>query len=327
MTRPRQFSLDFVRAHGKPLCSGTIRDRFEDFQVVEIPSYEITGEGEHCLLNIRKRGANTGWVAGQIARFAGVRPVDVGFAGRKDRHADTTQWFSCWLPGRPDPEWRSFNAEGVEILDVRRHDRKLKKGALRANRFTIVIRDLSCGEAGQSAVAERLEKIKQEGVPNYFGEQRFGQSMQNLLAADQLLKREIRVKDRQRRGLYLSAARSYLFNSSLEESVLDGSWCRRKESGGSPIGSLFGTGEFDSPSERKIEQRMSEWCEALLALGMKRSYRALMMEPEDFSWEFIAPDSVKLKFELPRGCYATSLLREFVDWPVNEGRETSAWMN
>ncbi|MDK1022935.1 MAG: tRNA pseudouridine(13) synthase TruD [Gammaproteobacteria bacterium] len=322
MTGPHQYSLDFVRAHGKPLCSGIIRDRFEDFQVVEIPSYEITGEGEHCLLHIRKRGANTGWVATRIARFAGVRSVDVGYAGRKDRHADTTQWFSCWLPGRPDPDWQTLNAKGVEILDVRRHNRKLKKGALKANRFTIVIRELSCGNGGQPAVEERLEKIKEEGVPNYFGEQRFGQSMKNLLLADKLLKREIRIKDRQRKGLYLSAARSYLFNSSLQERVRDGSWCRRKESGGSAIGSLFGKGDFDSPAERKIEQQMSEWCEALLMLGMKRSYRALVMESEDFSWEFITPDCLRLEFELPRGCYATSLLREFVDWPVE--METNA---
>ena len=131
MTTPDQFNVDFVRAHGNPLCSGTIRDRFEDFQVVEIPSYEITGAGEHCLLHIRKRGANTGWVANQIARFAGVRSFDVGFAGRKDRQADTTQWFSCWLPGRADPDWQALNAPGVaggvENLDV---DAVLEKAQL-----------------------------------------------------------------------------------------------------------------------------------------------------------------------------------------------------
>jgi tRNA pseudouridine13 synthase len=324
MTSPHRFNIDFARAHGQPLCSGKIRDQLEDYQVVEIPSYEITGQGEHSLLHIRKRGANTGWVANQIARFAGVRSIDVGFAGRKDRQADTTQWFSCWLPGRSDPDWQVFNADGVEILAVRRHDRKLKKGALKANRFTIVVRDLSCGESGHAAVAERLETIKAEGVPNYFGEQRFGRAMNNLLFADRLLKGEIRVKDRQKKGLYLSAARSYLFNSSLADRVRDSSWCRRKESGGSPIGSLFGIGEFDSPSERQIEEQMSEWCEALVKLRMKRSYRALIMEPEYFSWEFVAPDCVKLEFELARGCYATSLLREFVDWHVPREKEVAA---
>ena len=316
MTTVDQFNIDFARAHGQPLCNGIIRDRFEDFQVVEIPSYEVTGEGEHCLLHIRKRGANTGWVANQIARFAGVRSNDVGFAGRKDRHADTTQWFSCWLPGRADPDWQALNADGVEVLAVTRHNRKLKKGALKANRFTIVIRELSFGDGGQAAVAERLETIRAEGVPNYFGEQRFGQAMKNLLLADRLLKQEIRVKDKQRRGLYLSAARSYLFNRSLAEKVSDGSWCERKESGGSTIGSLFGEGDFESPSERKIEQQMSGWCEGLLKLRMKRSYRPLIMEPESFSWDFMAPDRVTLEFELARGCYATSLLREFVDWHV-----------
>jgi tRNA pseudouridine13 synthase len=324
MITPHRFNIDFMRAHGKPLCSGTIRGRFEDFQVVEIPSYEIAGEGEHSLLQIRKRGANTGWVANQIARFAGVRSFDVGFAGRKDRQADTTQWFSCWLPGRADPDWQALNAEGVEILAVKRHDRKLKKGALKANRFTIVVRELSCGAGDQAAVVERLEKINAEGVPNYFGEQRFGQAMRNLVLADQMLKREIRVKDKQRKGLYLSAARSYLFNTSLAARVRDGSWCQRKESGGSPIGSLFGTGEFDSPWESQTEQQMSEWCEALLNLRMKRSYRALIMEPENLRWEFMGTDCVKLEFELARGCYATSLLRELVDWRSPAEKEAAA---
>ena len=324
MTASHQFKVDFVRAHGNPLCRGTIRDRFEDFQVVEVPSYEIAGEGEHCLLHVRKRGANTGWVANQIARFAGVRTFDVGFAGRKDRHAETTQWFSCWLPGRADPDWQALNAEGVEILAIKRHNRKLKKGALKGNRFTIVVRELSCGQGGRAAIAERLEIIKTEGVPNYFGEQRFGQAMKNLELADQMLKREIRVKDKQLKGLYLSAARSYLFNTSLAERVRDGSWCQRKESGGSSIGSLFGKGEFDSPWERKTEEQMSDWCETLLQLGMKRSYRALMMEPENFSWDFMGPDCVKLEFELARGCYATSLLREFVDWRVPGEEEADA---
>jgi tRNA pseudouridine13 synthase len=316
MTRSHCFNIDFARAHGQAVCRGTIRERFEDFQVVEIPSYQISGDGEHCLLNIRKRGANTGWVADQIARFAGVRSMDVGFAGRKDRHADTTQWFSCWLPGRTDPDWTALNAEGVEILDVRRHDRKLKKGALIANRFTIVVREMSYEGGGPALLTERLEKIRTEGVPNYFGEQRFGQAMNNLLLADKFLRQEVRVKDRQRKGLYLSAARSYLFNMSLAERVLDGSWSRRKDSGGSPVGSLFGIGDFDSPSERKIEEQMSDWCKALVNLRMKRSYRPLILEPENFTWEFIKPDRLRLEFELARGGYATSLLREFLDWHV-----------
>ncbi len=319
-----QFDLDFARAHGNPLCTGKIRNRIEDFQVVEIPSYEITGEGEHCLLNIRKSGANTSWVASRIARFAGVRTIDVGFAGRKDRHALATQWFSCWLPGRPDPDWQQLDEEGIEILEVRRHNRKLKKGALKANRFTIVIRELSCNDAGQSAIEDRLNTIKTEGVPNYFGEQRFGNSMNNLRLADQLLNREIRVRDRQRRGLYLSAARSYLFNCSLAEKVRDGTWNQRKESGGSAIGSLFGTGEFDSPAEQKVERKMQSWCDALRQMGMKRSYRALMMEATHLDWGFMAPDCLQLKFELPRGCYATSLLREFADWPVSFAMEADA---
>ncbi len=309
----RDFAIDFPRAHGQPVTAGMIKGRNEDFQVEEIPGYEIAGEGEHCLLRVRKSGANTSWVADQIARFAGVRQVDVGFAGRKDRNAVTTQWFSCWLPGRPDPDWRGLCLEGVEILESIRHNRKLKTGALRANRFRIVVRELATGERIGTELQERLEQIRSRGIPNYFGAQRFGRDASNLRHADQMLNKVIRVKDRQKKSIYLSAARSYLFNLSLAARVADGSWCQRKENGGSQIGSLFGKGEFDSAYEKAVEAKYPDWCEALTAMGMKRSFRPLMIEPARMTWRFGEPGQLVLEFELPRGCFATTLLDELID--------------
>ena len=308
-----EFTLDFPRAHGKPVTTGLIRCLPEDFQVEEIPGYEITGAGEHSLLLVRKKGANTTWVADQIARFAGVRQVDVGFAGRKDRDAITTQWFSCWLPGRPDPDWRKLGLEGVEILESVRHNRKLKTGALRANRFRIVVRGLCLEDGIRAGLQDRLEQIKSRGVPNYFGAQRFGRDGSNLRHADQMLNRVVRVRDRQKKSIYLSAARSYLFNLALAARVEDGSWCQRKDSGGSQIGSLFGIGEFDSPYEKSVKDNFSGWCDALLAMGMKRSYRPLMVEPAHMSWCFDEQAQLTLKFELPRGSFATTLLEELID--------------
>jgi tRNA pseudouridine13 synthase len=309
----RKFSIDFPRAYGAPVTRATIKATDKDFQVDEVPGYVCTGEGEHCLLRVRKSGANTVWVAEQIARFAGIKTRDVGFAGRKDRNALTTQWFSCWLPGRDDPEWQDMQVEGVEVLEVVRHNRKLKTGALKSNRFKIVITGLTLDADLESALQDRLEQIKSRGVPNYFGEQRFGIDSMNLVNADRMLNNEIRVRNRQKRSIYLSAARSYLFNLALAQRVNDGSWCQRKESGGSQIGSLFGKGDFDSGSEKMINSEFADWCTAMDELGMKRSYRALALDPVDLEWQFCNRQSLSLEFELPRGSFATALIRELVE--------------
>ncbi|MDH3767037.1 MAG: tRNA pseudouridine(13) synthase TruD, partial [Gammaproteobacteria bacterium] len=127
---------------GTPKASGTIRTRPEDFYVNEVLSFEPDGAGEHLFVNIEKTGANTAWVASRLGRFAGALPRDVSYAGRKDRHAVTRQWFSIRLPGRSDPVWADCNIEGVRILGSVRHGRKLRRGALARNQFIIVVRDL-----------------------------------------------------------------------------------------------------------------------------------------------------------------------------------------
>jgi tRNA pseudouridine13 synthase len=158
-----------------------------------------------------------------------------------------------------------------------------------------------------------LEQIRSQGIPNYFGLQRFGRDAGNLRYADQLLNRTIRVRDRQKQSIYLSAARSYLFNLALAARVEDGSWCQRKDGGGSQIGSLYGKGEFDSPYEKAVEAQFPDWCEALVGMGMKRSYRPLMVEPTRMTWSFADQERLILEFELPRGCFATTLLEELID--------------
>jgi len=189
----------------------------------------------------------------------------------------------------------------------------LKTGALKSNRFKIVITGLNLSADIESALQDRLEQIKTSGIPNYFGEQRFGIDSMNLVNADRMLNNEVKVRNRQKKSIYLSAARSYLFNLALAQRVKDGSWCQRKESGGSQIGSLFGKGDFDSDSEKMINSEFADWCAALEKLGMKRSYRALALDPIDLQWEICNQQSMSLEFELPRGSFATALLRELVD--------------
>ena len=142
-------------AHGRPPATGAIRREPEDFVVDEILGFEPEGTGNHGLLVVEKRGANTGWVAAQLARHAGVAVRDVGFSGHKDRHALTTQAYSLPLPVLFDVarclEWQG---EGYAVRAAHRHGRKLRPGSHRANRFELRIRDLR-GDRGAIEASPR----------------------------------------------------------------------------------------------------------------------------------------------------------------------------
>jgi tRNA pseudouridine13 synthase len=167
-------------AHGGPPVTGRIRVEPGDFRVDEELGFEPTGAGEHAFLLVEKIEANTEWVAKRLAGKAGVAPMNVGYAGLKDRHAITRQSFSVHLPGRPDPDWSALAIPGVRVLAASRHEKKLKRGAHRGNRFRIRVRDVD-GDRG--AVEQRLALIRERGVPNYFGEQRFGRDAGNIAQA------------------------------------------------------------------------------------------------------------------------------------------------
>lgn len=205
------FSLDFPFAYGRPLAKGIFRRIPEDFQVDEHLGYQPDGIGEHVYLQIRKRGENTAWVAQQIAQLAKTNLNDIGYAGRKDRHAVTTQWFSVYLPKGGEPDWQALNTESVSVLNVSRHLHKLRRGEHQLNHFVIRLRDLPVAQ--QEMLEQRLNLVLQQGVPNYFGEQRFGRGGNNLQQAQQLLVDGKSIRDKQQRGLVLSAARSISCNT------------------------------------------------------------------------------------------------------------------
>ena len=327
-------------ALGIPTCLGTIRATPEDFRVDEVLGFEPDGDGEHACLHIRKRGANTADVAQQLARLAGVRPMDVSYAGLKDRHAVTTQWFSVYLGNRPEPQWDQLESEAVQILTATRHGRKLRRGTLKGNRFTLRIRDLT-GDA--TDLEQRLQSIATQGVPNYFGEQRFGYD--NLTRAAALFEGRIKVKDRNKRGLYLSAARSAIFNHLLSQRVAAGTWNRAQDGDvmmldGShsvfavdrvddeiirrvheqdihPSGPLWGRGELRSEGQVKVlEQQCAQdyalFCDGLERAGMKQERRALRLPVRELTWRR-EEAGMELEFFLPAGSYATVVLRELVD--------------
>ena len=134
----RRAALAPPPAWGDPLGSGVLRASPEDFEVDEILGFAASGEGPHALLSVRKRGANTEWVARELARAAGVKPFEVGFAGLKDRNAVTTQHFTVPRGKRAAAEFIGLKGEGYEVLGAAAHQRKLPRGALEGNRFVIV---------------------------------------------------------------------------------------------------------------------------------------------------------------------------------------------
>ncbi|WP_313251330.1 tRNA pseudouridine(13) synthase TruD [Stenotrophomonas sp.] len=327
-------------AFGAPLLTASIRSTPEDFQVDELPAFEATGEGEHLLLDIRKRGANTVAVAKQLAQWAGLPEMAVSYAGQKDRHAVTTQRFSVHLPKRVAPDLAALASDDVQVLASTWHNRKLQRGALAGNRFKLVLRDLQ-GDA--AAIDERLRLIAARGLPNWFGEQRFGRDGGNVPAALQMFAGRRVRKDQ--RSMLLSAARSALFNRVLAARVEQGNWDTPLDGevwmlDGSrsvfgpeamsdvlaerlarfdihPSAPLWGVGELRSTEAARAleEQALSD--DQALALragleeaGLKQERRALRLRPALMQHQWLAADVLELSFALPPGCYATAVLHE-----------------
>lgn len=320
MTEPasHEFSLDFPYSLGAPACRADFRVQPEDFRVEEDLGFEPSGEGEHLLVHLQKRGDNTGWVAEQLAGYFQLRQVDVGFCGLKDRHAVTSQWFSLHLPGQPaaDDESRLHAfLDAVEtdltLLGFGRHNRKLRRGQHRTNVFTLMLRNLS----DSSELESRLEAIARQGVPNYFGEQRFGRGGSNLFWAHKWFGEGEQIRNRNRRMMVQSAARSYLFNRVLAARVEDGSWMHALEGiADSDTGPLWGRGrpqvdERLAAQEQVHLEAFASWLNGLEHVGLQQERRALVLTPGDFNWRQ-EDDSLQLGFSLPPGTFATAVLRE-----------------
>lgn len=303
-------ALDPPRAHAAPLSPGRLRAEPEDFLVEELLGFEAAGTGQHVLLKVRKRNANTQWIAGELARACGCRPGDVGYAGLKDRRAVATQWFTVPQSRLSPQDWAGIGSGEYQVLEAHRHSRKLPRGALAGNRFVIRVRGTAVGD---ESLASRLATIETRGVPNYFGPQRFGRGGANLKRLGDDL-RGVRPSER---GFILSAARSLAFNAVLAERVGDGSW-ERLEPGDlanldgrashfrvdavdetlegrlarldiHPTGPLWGRGEPASSGrvlalEQRVAASLSAACELVARAGMDQERRSLRLAVRDLRW-------------------------------------------
>ena len=328
-------------AHGGPVLTARFKVAPEDFVVREWLGFEPDNAGDYMLVTVRKRGANTLWVAKQLAIFASADARDVGFAGLKDRHAITEQAFT--VPSRMlNPEtWLTCKGEGFEVIAAQRQRRKLKRGSHKGNHFEIVLRDLV---GDRSTIEHRLQQIKSAGVPNYFGPQRFGIEGRNLQTACDWLIKGHDLRDRHQRGFALSAARSALFNAVLQARVAEHKWNQLLPGDLANLngsGSVFSVQEVDSVLQQRCvdldihptgplwgvgQSRVMGWpaqiesdvissfqaiADALVRVGVEAERRALRVWVRDMSWSF-EESALQLKFTLHRGAFATAVIAELL---------------
>lgn len=325
-------SLNYL--YGKPLSEGDFKHTPEDFVVEEVLDIEFTGEGEHVCLQVIKRGENTTYVAKKIAQMAGVAPRDVSYAGLKDRHGVCTQWFSVPVAIKTEVDFSKLNSDSIVVIKQVRHNRKLRTGCHRGNRFIITLRNVT----EPLDVLSRINAVRQ-GVPNYFAEQRFGHDGHNLEMAERLFGGEY-IRDKKLRGIVISAARSFIFNQIVSRRVkehgLAKTWHREvfMLAGSNAFfeddlnddiverlnkedillsAPLVGKGEKGLTSvEREWLLEYTNWHQGLADLGLKNERRSLRVIPRELKLESMPDRAIKLTFELPKGCYATAVLRELI---------------
>ncbi|MDI7660142.1 tRNA pseudouridine(13) synthase TruD [Cronobacter universalis] len=326
--------------HGQPQGQGRLKASPGDFQVVEDLGFAPDGDGEHLLVRIRKTGCNTRAVADALAKFLGIAAREVSFAGQKDKYAVTEQWLCARLPGKEMPAMRAFTLEGCEVLEFARHRRKLRLGALKGNRFSLVLRDIT----HRDEIEQRLGLIREQGVPNYFGPQRFGRGGSNTYQAKRWAQTGQPPRERNKRGFALSAARSLMFNTLVSErlqrcdvnQVMDGdalqlagrgSWFvaapeeladlqARVDSGELLItAALPGSGDWGTQrAALAFEQTtLADETELLTLLTREKveaARRAMLLFPRELRWQWQDDATFEVSFWLPAGSFATSIIRE-----------------
>ncbi len=338
-----------------PGIGGRIKQQPADFEVEEIPAYEPCGHGEFLYLWIEKCDLGAEYFQRQVARRLGLRPEEVGAAGLKDRRAITRQWLS--VPARAEPQLNRLDGDGIRLLNVNRHTNKLKPGHLRGNRFTVRVRQVD--SSAIMHLHQLLDQLRQRGMPNFYGPQRFGRDGETLRRGLVLL-RETGASDATRRDsrflhkMALSAVQSALFNDYLTRRMADGllpqvlagdvmaKW---------PFGGIF-TAEDPASEQRRFDQReivhtgpmfgakmyrprglAAEREAALLAAAglspaafaghgklLQGTRRHNLVYVDDLTATFEG-DNLLLRFSLPAGSYATVLLRELMKRDNLEERE------
>jgi tRNA pseudouridine13 synthase len=334
-----------------PGVGGRIKSELDDFLVEEIPAYEPSGVGDHLYLWMEKRGVGPEYFTRTLAQRLGVPVGEIGTAGLKDRYAVSRQWVS--VPARAEPNLKRIDGDGITVRQVSRHPNKLKPGHLRGNRFRVLIRDADRSQADSAQAI--LDRLRQEGLPNYYGPQRFGREGSTAALGFRCLAGT--AGKRLRPFLFkfaLSAAQSVLFNETLARrhrdgllrTVLPGDVMMKWPSGGLFVaenvpaeqarfdaretvtgGPMFGSRTY--PAAQVAAEREARVLAdygltpatfarfGKLASGTRR-HNLVYVDDLCAEWE---PAGLRLTFTLPSGSYATVLLRELMKTPLDSSED------
>ncbi len=327
---------------GLPLaeCRAAIKWLPDDFRVDEILGFDGDEEGPHWLFQVEKCKRNTQDVAKHLARVLGVCRSDIGYCGLKDRWALTRQWFSSPAHQARSPE--GLCGPGWRVIRSIRHRRKLRRGAHRANRFQIKLRGFVGSER---SLCDRIDTLKVVGFPNYFGSQRLGGNGANLQQARQRFDGRAGRPTSFAERMFLSAARSHLFNQVLSQRLARDCWSMPLERDIVMLDGSHSVFVAEASASAELDRRLaamdvhltgplwgrdrslsaSAWrreakwlanedglCAGIEASGARADRRSVRATCRDLRAQFLSSHCVRLDFTLERGVYATSLMRELV---------------
>ena len=327
---------------------GRLRARDGHFVVEEIPLYDASGTGSHLYLNFTKERLTTKEACGIISGASGVNEKEIGFAGMKDKHAVTTQTFSIPVP--------NMNSGDVDLLIARMeslpmklnwaklHGNKLRTGHLLGNRFTILISGIDGSIDSALEKAEAVGRmIKERGIPNYFGEQRFGAEGDNHEKGMKIINGTMRVGNRWLRRFLVSSFQSHMCNIYLSERfnrglfwrILEGDIAKKHDTGGlfevsdekecqkrfdsheiSFTAPIYGSKMWSASGEPgRLEQEIFSSCgvsaEQLASAGVEGTRRLGRLLVPDLVARKSA-EGLTVSFSLPKGAFATTVMREIM---------------
>ena len=339
-------SLPYI-SEGLEGVGGVIKQLPEHFIVEEIPAYNPSEYGDHLYVNITKKNLNTRDVQLRLAQLFDVEPSYIGRAGLKDKHSISTQSFSILFEGeKPAASEVSQIIEsqvGVKVNWAKYHTNKLRSGHLRGNKFDILVTGLEIGLEEALAKAEAVSRrLEITGVPNFYGYQRVGEEGENTLAGWQLLQGEKRMRNRWLRRYLVSCYQSHLCNRYLAKRVekelfgtlIHGDIAKKYDTGG-----LFWVEDVEAEQLRYLNKEIT-FTAPIYGYKMKTAKHeaheleeAVLLDSGVTNEQFrnlkakgtrrpgrIVPnitvsaseEGLRFRFELPKGGFATTVLREFM---------------
>ncbi|MCK5882842.1 MAG: tRNA pseudouridine(13) synthase TruD [Bacteriovoracaceae bacterium] len=300
-----------------PGIGGELKHDPEHFQVIERLAYEAAGEGQHIYLTIRRQGLNTQDVIKILKRAFCIHERDIGKAGIKDRNAITTQTFSLSLGVNfTIDQAKEILApiEELEVLAIQRHSNKIRTAHLFGNEFNVIMK----GAKATEKQLEELVEIISKGVPNFYGNQRFGSKGTNHLVGIEILQEKKKMNHHLEK-LMLSSLQSKLFNDylakRLEKVKIDVPLEGEVTFNGIATGPMFGKkmltpngAAFELENEILALNNLSR--EQITGKHLAGARREIIAVPEGLSAKLV-DEGVHLSFFLKKGCYATVIAREF----------------